>query len=224
MIKDLVEKAKAAEKTEEKAFYSSLASTLPKEFSVKVEKGSFVTFKKDPNGIKVVSSISSTIIIDGKTFKVEKDEDENWLKIDGTFFDNAKLEKMLDAAEDAVEALEDFFENIGQIKLDFDPFSGEDNKFTIEVKDENKTEARIEGSFNFKITEEKKLSLSFNFTYNELDGEEEENKFTLESSLLMDLNPLSITDIKLNGTNILDVSVKINGMDVWSDAFLEELD
>ena len=223
LIAALEEKASAAEKPEEKAFYSSLASSLPKECSLEVEKGSFVIYKTDANGIKVVSSLSIDIIIDGKTIEIEKDEDEKWLEIDGTFFDNTELEKMLDSAEDAVEALEDFFENIGQIKLDFGALiSGKDPEFTINVKGDEGIEAKIEGSFGFELTNNM-LSLSFDFKYTELDGEEVENEFTLVSSILME-KPISITAINLEDSNILDVSVKINGMDVWSDAFLEELD
>ena len=38
----------------------------------------------------------------------------------------------------------------------------------------------------------------------------------------MNLNPMSLVDIKLK--DIADVKVTINGMEVWADAFLDELD
>ena len=218
LIDALEGKASAAEKPEEQAFYSSLAASLPKKCNVKVEKGSFITYKTDTNGIKVVSSLSITIIIDDKTIEIEKDEDEKWLEIDGTFFDNTELEKMLDAAEDAAEALEDFFENIVQIDLDFNTTSSCKNQsFSIKVKDGNE----IKGSFSFEPIPDTMLSFSFNFLYTELDGEEKD-EFTLVASILME-TPISITDINLEDSNIWDVSVNINGMDVWSEAFLEKL-
>lgn len=220
----LEKKKENATTEEEKLFYTTLIQSLPSSYSVEVKKGSFVIYKEE-KGIKVISSLDITIVIDGKTIEIEKDEDEKWLEIDGTFFDNTELEKMLDAAEDASEALEEFFNNLKNIKLDFNTIiSGESQKFSLDIKDDGELEARIEGSFLFKITDEKKLSSTFDFKYTEYedDGTTEDEEFTLQASLSFDLNPLSIADIKLS--KIIDASVKINGMDVWTDAFLEELE
>ena len=120
-------------------------------------------------------------------------------------------------------AIEEFFNNLSQIKINFDTLiSGDAQKFKIEVKDGSELEATIEGSTTFKITDDKKLSTSFNFTYIEYDDGKEEDKFDITASLKMNLNPMSLVDIKLK--DIADVKVTINGMEVWADAFLDELD
>ena len=223
IIAKLEEKATNTSSDAEKAFYASLSASLPKNYEVSVEKNSFVRYKIDANGIKVVSSLDIKIIIDGKTIEIEKDADDKWIEIGGTFFDDTELEKMLDAAEDAAEAIEDFFDNLSKITIDFDTLvSGDAQKFKIEVKDGSELEATIEGSTTFKITDDKKLSTSFNFTYIEYDDGKEEDKFDITASLKMNLNPMSLVDIKLK--DIADVKVTINGMEVWADAFLDELD
>ena len=223
IIAKLEEKATNTSSDAEKEFYASLSASLPKNYEVSVEKNSFVRYKIDANGIKVVSSLDIKIIIDGKTIEIEKDADDKWIEIGGTFFDDTELEKMLDAAEDAAEAIEDFFDNLSKITIDFDTLvSGDAQKFKIEVKDGSELEATIEGSTTFKITDDKKLSTSFNFTYIEYDDGKEEDKFDITASLKMNLNPMSLVDIKLK--DIADVKVTINGMEVWADAFLDELD
>lgn len=223
IIAKLEEKATNTSSDAEKKFYDSLSASLPKNYEVSVEKNSFVRYKIDANGIKVVSSLDIKIIIDGKTIEIEKDADDKWIEIGGTFFDDTELEKMLDAAEDAAEAIEDFFDNLSKITIDFDTLvSGDAQKFKIEVKDGSELEATIEGSTTFKITDDKKLSTSFNFTYIEYDDGKEEDKFDISASLKMNLNPMSLVDIKLK--DIADVKVTINGMEVWADAFLDELD
>ena len=223
IIAKLEEKATNTSSDAEKTFYASLSASLPKNYEVSVEKNSFVRYKIDANGIKVVSSLDIKIIIDGKTIEIEKDADDKWIEIGGTFFDDTELEKMLDAAEDAAEAIEDFFDNLSKITIDFDTLvSGDAQKFKIEVKDGSELEATIEGSTTFKITDDKKLSTSFNFTYIEYDDGKEEDKFDISASLKMNLNQMSLVDIKLK--DIADVKVTINGMEVWADAFLDELD
>lgn len=223
IIAKLEEKATNTSSDAEKEFYDSLLASLPKNYEVSVEKNSFVRYKIDANGIKVVSSLDIKIIIDGKTIEIEKDADDKWIEIGGTFFDDTELEKMLDAAEDAAEAIEDFFDNLSKITIDFDTLvSGDAQKFKIEVKDGSELEATIEGSTTFKITDDKKLSTSFNFTYTEYEDGKEEDKFDISASLKMNLNQMSLVDIKLK--DIADVKVTINGMEVWADAFLDELD
>ena len=224
IIKDLKTLASAEGATEaEEAFYNSLIASLNNAPDVKVEAGSYVNFRVDKKGIAVVSSLDITIIIDGNPIEIEKDVDDKWIEIDGTFFDDTELEKMLDAAEDAAEAIEEFFNNLSQIKINFDTLiSGDAQKFKIEVKDGSELEATIEGSTTFKITDDKKLSTSFNFTYIEYDDGKEEDKFDISASLKLNLNPTGIGEINLK--NIADVKVTINGMEVWADAFLDELD
>ena len=225
IIEKLNEKAEKASSDTEKAFYTSLAASLPQSYEVSVEKNSFVRYKTDANGIKVVSSLDIKIVIDGKTIEIEKDADDKWIEIDGTFFDDTELEKMLDAAEDAAEAIEEFFNNLSQIKIDFDTLiSGDAQSFKIEVKDGTELEAIIEGSTAFKITDDKKLSTSFDFKYTEYedDGKTVDEEFNIKASLKLNLNPTVIGEINLK--EIADVSVTINGMEVWADAFLDELD
>ena len=46
-------------------------------------------FKVNNDGFKVVSSLNVTIFIGDKTIEIEKDADEKWIEIDGTFFDDS---------------------------------------------------------------------------------------------------------------------------------------
>lgn len=226
IIKKLEDKASTASNKTEEAFYLSLAKSLPSNVEVSVLKGSFVKYK-ETDGIKVVSSLDIKIKIDGKTIEIEKDVDDKWIEIDGTFFDDTELEKMLDAAEDAAEAIEEFFNNLSQIKIDFDTLiSGDAQSFKIEVKDGTELEAIIEGSTAFKITDDKKLSTSFDFKYTEYedDGKTVDEEFNIKASLKLDLKFTPTEFEHLNLNNIADVSVTINGMEVWADAFLDELD
>lgn len=226
IIEKLGDKAKKASNETEEAFYTSLAASLPQSYEVSVEKNSFVRYKTDANGIKVVSSLDIKIVIDGKTIEIEKDADDKWIEIDGTFFDDTELEKMLDAAEDAAEAIEELFKSLNKISIDFSTLiSGNPQKFSIEIKDGEKLEARIEGSATFKI-EDKKLSTSFDFKYIEYedDVEKVDEEFNIKASLKLDLNLTPTKFEHLNLDNIADVSVTVNGMEVWADAFLDELD
>ena len=215
---DIKEKLKAmAEKAtgEGKAFYKALAASLPSTgFTVTAEAGSFVRLTVDADGIRTVSSLDITITIDGKTIEIEKDADEKWIDIDGTFFDNTELEKMLDAAEDAAEAIEELFRNL---KPDFS---------TLPIGDETKVkinEATISGSTTFKAADGK-LTISLDLSYTEFDDGKADENFHVEGSFSLDLDPKSFTDILNNLKNIADVTIKVNGMNVWADAFLAELD
>ena len=227
IVSKLKEKIAATSVEAEKAFYNSLIASLNKAPNVEVEAGSYVNFRVDEKGIAVVSSLDIKIVIDGKTIEIEKDADDKWIEIDGTFFDDTELKKMLDAAEDAAEAIEEFFNNLSQIKIDFDTLiSGDAQSFKIEVKDGTELEAIIEGSTAFKITDDKKLSTSFDFKYTEYedDGKTVDEEFNIKASLKLDLNFTPTEFEHLNLNNIADVSVTINGMEVWADAFLDELD
>ena len=210
-LTDMAEKATG----EGKAFYTALAASLPPTgFTVTSEAGSFVRLAVDADGIRTVSSLDITITIDGKTIEIEKDADEKWIEIDGTFFDNTELEKMLDAAEDAAEAIEELFRNL---KPDFS---------TLPIGDETKVkinEATISGSTSFKAADGK-LTIFFDLTYTEYDDGKADENFHVEGSFSLDLGPKDFTDILNNLKNIADVTIKVNGMNVWADAFLAELD
>ena len=226
IVSKLKEKIAATSVEAEKAFYNSLIASLNKAPNVEVEAGSYVNFRVDEKGIAVVSSLDIKIVIDGKTIEIEKDVDDKWIEIEGTFFDDTELEKMLDAAEDAAEAIEELFNNPEKISNDFlTLISGNPQKFSIEIKDGEKLEARIEGSATFKI-EDKKLSTSFDFKYIEYedDVEKVDEEFNIKASLKLDLNLTPTKFEHLNLDNIADVSVTVNGMEVWADAFLDELD
>lgn len=88
VIAELNKKATETENT----FYSSLADSLPKGLKVSVKAGSFINYKVE-NKIKVVSSLDIEIVIGDKTIEIEKDRDDKWIEIDGTFFDDTELEK-----------------------------------------------------------------------------------------------------------------------------------
>ena len=204
-----------------KSFYSSLASSLPADFTVEVKAGSNVKCTLNQDGIKTVSSMDITIVIDGKTIEIEKDADDRWIEIDGTFFDNTELEKMLEAAEEAAEAVKQFFENLPQQGLDFATvIKGDETKIEINIGDE--LEARITGKAALKVAAGS-LSVSLDLSCIEYD-DKEEDVFTLEADLTLSLDPKDFADIFKNLEKIADASIRINGMNVWTDAFLAELE
>lgn len=214
---------------DEQAFYTALAASLPQDVEVAVEAGSYVEYKVDENGVSYISSLDIKIILAGKTIEIEKDEDDKWIEIDGTFFDNSELERMLDAADDAADAIEEFFEKLGEgtLKIDLSTLiSGEETKVSVEIKDDDE---EITGTVLLKI-DNKKLMASFNFKYVEYDDGVIEDTLTIEASMAFDLSISisSIEDLDIeNLVKLLDgssVSVKVNGMDVWAEAFIDELD
>ena len=231
IISKLKEKAKGTENEAEKAFYDTLSSTIPPNFTLKIKNGSFVNFKVNNDGFKVVSSLNVTIFIGDKTIKIEKDADEKWIEIDGTFFDDSELENMLDRAEDAAEAIKDFFDNLPDAELDLDKkTNGEEQSIEITVKDKD-DEITIKGKTSFKITDSKELLISIQFTYTEIDDGKEEDKFDISASFNLDLNSLSPKEIidlivqgKINIKDLGDINVKIDGKEVWVEAFLDEID
>ena len=225
IISKLEKKANGSTSNEaEKEFYDTLSKSIPPSMKLEIVKGSFVNYKTQ-DGIRVVSSLDVTIIIGDKTIEIEKDADEKWIEIDGTFFDNTQLEKMLDAAEDAAEAIEEIFKYLKNKKIDLNTILNVDKQeFSIAIKDGETLEAKIEGTTILKITDDKKLSTSFDFKYTEYedDGKTIDEEFNLNASLLLNINPASIGDINLK--LIENAKVTINGMEVWADAFLDELD
>lgn len=221
IIKNLKTLASAEGATEaEEAFYNSLAASLPADFKVSVMSDSFVKYNIDETGVKTITSLDITIKVGDKTIEIEKDVDDKWIEIDGTFFDDTELEKMLDAAEDAAEAIEELFKSLNKIIIDFsDPINGYHQEFNFVGKDG----AVFAGSLDFKI-EDNMLSTSFDFKYTEYedDGETVDEEFNIKASLKLNIKLSEIGEINLK--EIADVSVTINGLEVWADAFLDELD
>ena len=229
IIKELEEKAKNASNKTEEAFYLSLAKSLPSNVEVSVLKGSFVKYK-EKDGIKVVSSLDVKIKIDGKTIEIEKDVDDKWIEIDGTFFDDTELEKMLDAAEDAAESIEEFFTNL---KMDWETLESI-AKGTIQNinKGDFGEEAKATGSYSFTF-EDNVFVANFDYEYFEV-GEEEE-KIKVEGIISFNFDTLKDAFSALFSENgfetfiekskdTIDVKISVNGMEVWADAFLDELD
>ena len=217
---------------EEAAFYNSLIASLNKapDVKVKVEADSYVNFRVDENGIAVVSSLDITIIIDGNPIEIEKDVDDKWIEIDGTFFDDTELEKMLDAAEDAAESIEEFFTNL---KMDWETLESI-AKGTIQNinKGDFGEEAKATGSYSFTF-EDNVFVANFDYEYFEV-GEEEE-KIKVEGIISFNFDTLKDAFSALFSKNgfetfiekskdTIDVKISVNGMEVWADAFLDELD
>ena len=230
IIAKLEEKATNTSSDAEKTFYASLSASLPKNYEVSVEKNSFVRYKIDANGIKVVSSLDIKIIIDGKTIEIEKDADDKWIEIGGTFFNDTELEKMLDAAEDAAESIEEFFTNL---KMDWETLESI-AKGTIQNinKGDFGEEAKATGSYSFTF-EDNVFVANFDYEYFEV-GEEEE-KIKVEGIISFNFDTLKDAFSALFSKNgfetfiekskdTIDVKISVNGMEVWADAFLDELD
>ena len=230
IISKLEGKASKATSDTEEAFYTTLSKSIPPSMKLEIVKGSFVNYKTQ-DGIRVVSSLDVTIIIGDKTIEIEKDADEKWIEIDGTFFDDSELENMLDRAEDAAEAIKDFFDNLSDVELDLDKkTNGEDQSIEITVKDKD-DEITIKGKTSFKITDSKELFISIKFTYTEIDDGKEEDKFDISASFNLDLNSLSPKEIidlivqgKINIKDLGDINIEIDGKEVWVEAFLDEID
>lgn len=231
--RQLEAKAAAPDASPEKqAFYTALAASLPQDVEVSVEAGSYVKYRVDGNGVSHISSLDIEImLLDGKTIEIKKDEDDKWIEIDGTFFDNSELERMLDAADDAADAIEEFFEelekNIKNGKMDFKALiSGKKTEIQFNIMDGEKKEAEIVGFVVFKV-ENNKFKTDFNFKYTEYDDGVEDT-LTIEVSMTFDLSVPSIEDLDMEKLvtkiNENPVSVKVNGTDVWVDAFIDELD
>ena len=201
--------------------YETLAATLPSGTTLTVMKGSYVNFSLDEKGIILVSSLDLTIVVDGKTIEIEKDEDENWLEIDGTFFDNTQIEEMLERAEDAAEAIEEFFKNIGNVIKFSVLIEGDSQEFNITIEDEGKTISGTTAFFYEDGTLE--VLLKAEYTEYEDDGKTIDESFTLDVSLTF--NTLASKEFTaINFKNLGSFSVKVDGIEVWKDAFSSALD
>ncbi len=230
IIADLNALAASEKNADKKAFYTALAASLPSGVNVSVKAESYVHYEIDENGVSHISSLDIEIMLDGKTIEIEKDEDDKWIEIDGTFFDNSELERMLDAADDAADAIEEFFEKLGEdsVKIDLETLiSGKETKVSVEIKDDDE---EITGTALLKIDNNKLVTI-FNFNYIERDDSgATEKELAIEASMTFGLlKPITgIIDLNIEKlVNLLDessVSVKVNGTNVWADAFIDELD
>ena len=231
IIKDLKTLASAEGATEaEEAFYNSLIASLNNAPDVKVEAGSYVNFRVDEKGIAVVSSLDITIIIDKKTIEIEKDADDKWIEIDGTFFDDTELEKMLDAAEDAAESIEEFFNNL---EINFTGLKEIIEGKAQEIKEGDfGKDAKAKGSYSFSF-ENNVFVANFNYEYFEVD--EEDEKIKVGGTISFNFNSPEEAFSALfsedgfenfieKSKDTIDVKISVNGMEVWADAFLDELD
>lgn len=212
-----------------KAFYTALAASLPSGVKVSVKAESYVRYEIDKNGVSHISSLDIEIMLDGKTIEIEKDEDDKWIEIDGTFFDNSELERMLDAADDAADAIEEIFKKIakGSVEIDLETLiSDKETNVSVEIKDGDE---EITGTALLKIDNDKLVTI-FNFKYVERDDNGATKELAIEVSMKFSLlNPITgIIDLNIEKlVNLLDkssVSVKVNGTNVWADAFIDELD
>lgn len=233
IIANLKNLAVSEENADRKAFYTALAASLPSGVKVSVKAESYVRYEIDKNGVSHISSLDIEIMldVDGKTIEIKKDEDDKWIEIDGTFFDNSELERMLDAADDAADAIEEVFEelkkNIINGKVDFKALiSEEKTEISFDIMDGKEKEAEIVGFVVFKV-ENNKFMTNFNFKYTEYDDGVEET-LTIEVSMTFDLSVPSIEDLDMEKLvkqlNENSVSVKVNGTNVWAEAFIDELD
>lgn len=230
IIADLNALAASEKNADKKAFYTALAASLPSGVNVSVKAESYVRYEIDENGVSHISSLDIEIMLDGKTIEIEKDEDDKWIEIDGTFSDNSELERMLDAADDAADAIEEFFEKMGKgsVKIDLETLiSGKETKVLVEIKDDDE---EITGTALLKIDNNKLVTI-FNFNYIERDDSgATEKELAIEASMTFGLlKPITgIIDLNIEKlVNLLDessVSVKVNGTNVWADAFIDELD
>ena len=234
IIAGLNDLAASEENADKRAFYTALAASLPSGVKVSVKAESYVRYEIDKNGVSHISSLDIEIMLDdGKTIEIKKDEDDKWIEIDGTFFDNSELERMQDAADDAADAIEEFFEELGKNitngKVDFNALiSGKKTEIQFDIMDGEKKEAEIVGFVVFKV-ENNKFMTYFNFKYTEYDDDGRiEDTLTIEVSMTFDLSVPSIEDLDMEKLvtqiNENPVSVKVNGTNVWADAFIDELD
>ena len=233
----IFEKLKALASTEgateaEKAFYNSLAASLPADFKVSVMSDSFVKYNIDETGVKTITSLDITIKVGDKTIEIEKDRDDKWIEIDGTFFDDTELEKMLDAAEDAAESIEEFFNNL---KIDLTGLKALIEGKAQEIKEGDfGKDAKATGSYSFTF-EDNVFVANFDYEYFEVGEEDEKIKvygtisFNFESlddafKALFGLDEDKFEEFIESAKDTIDVKISVNGMEVWADAFLDELD
>ena len=203
-----------------------MVNSLPNNFVVTVKAGSYFTYTISESGIFTYHTVDIRITIDGKIIEIEKDYDNKWIEIDGTIFDSKPLDEMLELADDAADVIENLFE-----KFDWQSMIiGGNNAIQLEIRDDdNKLEAKITGSI--KVTDKTGsfgITANLNCTEFEDDGVTKEKEFILDISLNFkyDLSSFNQSTKIEDLINYLDdsISIKINGKDIWKEAFLAELD
>ena len=192
-----------------------MISKLPDNFNVKVKQGSHFSYTISEEGIFTYHTIDLIINVNGKEIEIEKDFDDKWIEIDGSFFDLTPLEEMLELADDAADVIEDLFNNWSSIKL------GENNEIVINDKEDGV--ANITGTISVSNTNN---DSSMIFDLNCIGYEDE--KFSLYVELKFNAlfesfgNDITIKQLleKLDES----INIKVNGKDIWKEAFLQELD
>ncbi|MDY5930519.1 MAG: hypothetical protein SPJ34_00635 [Candidatus Ornithospirochaeta sp.] len=208
----------------------AMIAELPDSLSFTVKAGSSFSYSISESGAFIYHTMDIEMEIDGKTIELEKDYDEKWIEIDGTFFDTEPLDKMLDAADDAADILTDLFDNIDKADLSWETMiSGAENKFRIQLKEGEKLEAEITGILSFSISEQS-FNAYINASYTEYEDGKIEETHALEASLSFSFDkPISGISELQNFEEIAkslsdSISIKIDGVEVWKEAFLAELD
>lgn len=207
----------------ESQILKEMISNLPNNFSVKVKQGSYFSYTISEEGIFTYHTIYLIINVNGKEIEIEKDFDDKWIEIDGSFFDLTHLEEMLELADDAADVIEDLFNNFtwSSIKL------GENNEIDINIIDKEEVVAKITGSITISNTANG-FSMIFDLSCIEYEDKIEDEKF----SLYVELKFNALFESFNKDTNIkqlikkLDdsITIKIDGKDIWKEAFLQELD
>ena len=132
---------------------------------------------------------------------------------------------MLELADDAADVIENLFENFSWESINI----GNQDTINLVFKDGEKIEAKITGSIKVSAeTGSFGITTNLNCTEFEDDGETKEKEFTLDISLNFkyDLSSFNQSTKIEDLIKYLDdsISIKINGKDVWKEAFLAELD
>ena len=132
---------------------------------------------------------------------------------------------MLELADDAADVIEDLFENFSWASIKV----GEKDNIELLFKDGEKIEAKITGSI--KVTSGTgSFAIIFNLNCIEYEDDEKtiEKEFTLDVSLNFKRDLWSFSEstkveelIKYFDDSI---TIKVNGKEVWKEAFLAELD
>ena len=202
-----------------------MVNNLPNNFEVTIKSGSYFTYTISESGIFTYHTIDIKISIDGKTIEIEKDYDDKWIEIDGTFFDSTPIEEMLELADDAADIIESLLDKLRGESI----IVGQKDNFNLQIMDNGELEAKITGTIKVTST-----TGSFGIIYNlncieyEDDGKTIEKAFTLDASLNFKYDLLSFD----NSTNLEDlikslsdsITIKVNGKDIWKEAFLAELE
>ena len=96
-----------------------MISNLPNDFTVKIKQGSYFSYTISEEGIFTYHTIDLIINVNGKEIEIEKDFDDKWIEIDGSFFDLTHLEEMLELADDAADVIDDLFINLLFLRVIF---------------------------------------------------------------------------------------------------------